>query len=81
MFSDKWSINLSAPVVKLTLNLQVEDDLVWTKAIAGHTSVIPRILRFHCANNKAAISMDTPPAVYHNRSRGSIAGTQTDIHI
>lgn len=59
----------------LTLNLQVEDDLVRPKAVTGHTSVVPRILGFHCANDKAAITVDTPPAVNHNRCWGSIAET------
>lgn len=62
-------------VVFLTLNLQVEDDLVRPKAVTGHTSVVPRILCFHCADNKAAVTVDAAPAVNHNRCWGTIAET------
>lgn len=58
-----------------TLNLQVKNDLVRLKAVTGHTSVVPRILCFHCANNKAAVAMDTPSAIDHNRRWGPIAET------
>lgn len=57
----------------LTLNLQVEDDLVRPKTVTSHTSVVPRILCFHCANHEAAITMDATSAVDHNRCRGPIA--------
>lgn len=70
---DKWPQLFGS---LLTLNLQIKDGLVWTKAVSGHTSVIPRILCFHCPYNKAAISMDTAPVVCCNRSRGSIAVIQ-----
>lgn len=61
--------------VCFTLNLQVKDNLFGTKAIAGHTSVIPRILRFHGADHKAAITMDTAAAIDHNWRRACIAKT------
>ncbi len=60
-------------VVFLTLNLQVEDDLVWPKTVTCHTCVVPRILCFHSANNKAAVTVDAAPAVNHNRCWSSIS--------
>lgn len=65
-------------LVSFTLNLQVKDNLFGTKAIAGHTSVIPRILCFHCADYKAAITMDTAAAINHHWCRTSIAKTHIE---
>lgn len=80
--STSWYRNAVFPhVVFLTLNLQVEDDLVWPKAVTGHTSVVPRILCFHCANNKAPITVDAAPAVNHNRCWGPIAETQICLQL
>lgn len=62
-------------VLCLTLDLQVEDDLVRPEAVTGHTRVVPRILCFHSADNEAAVTVDAAPAVNHNRSRGPIAET------
>lgn len=66
-------------VVCLTLDLQVQDDLVRPKAVAAHTSVVPRILCFHRTNDEAAVAMCATPAVDHNRRRGSIAVTQVRL--
>lgn len=59
------------------MNLQVKDNLFGTKAIAGHTGVIPRILGFHCADDEAAITVDTATAIDDNRRRASIAETHS----
>lgn len=64
--------------VYCTLNLQVEDNLLQSKTVTGCTCVVPRILSFHCADNKAAVTMDTAPRVNHNRSWCSVAETQCD---
>lgn len=61
----------------LTLNLQVEDDLVRAEAVTGHTRVVPRILCFDGADDKAAVPMDAASAVDHNRRWRPVAGTQT----
>lgn len=63
------------------MNLQVEDDLVRPKAVTGHTSVVPRILGFHGADNQAAVTVDTASAVNHNRCRGTIAETQACMEL
>lgn len=75
---EAWTIWLYVLFVCFTLNLQVKDNLFGTKAIAGHTSVIPRILSFHCADYKAAITMDTATTIDHNWRRASIA--KTNVH-
>lgn len=59
-----------------TLNLQIEDNLLQPKTVAGCTCVVPRILCFHCANHKAPVTMDTAPRVNHNRCWCCIAETK-----
>ena len=54
----------------------MEDDLLQAKAVAGHTGVVPRILSFHGADDKAAVTMDTTPGVNHDRGWRHIAETQ-----
>ena len=58
----------------LTLDLQVQDDLVRPKAVTGHAGVVPRILGFHRADDQAAVAVDTASAVNHDRCWGSVAG-------
>lgn len=59
-----------------TLNLQVQNNLLQPKTVTGCTCVVPRILCFHGANNKAAVTMDAAPRVNHNRRRCSVAERQ-----
>lgn len=59
-----------------TLNLQVQYNLLQPKAVTGCTCVVPRILCFHGANNKAAVTMDAAPRVNHNRRWCSVAERQ-----
>jgi len=55
------------------LDLQVEDDLVRSEAVARHAGVVPRILGFHRADDQAAVAVDTAPAVDRHGGRGAVA--------
>lgn len=76
LFRHRSQIGYNKQVTHFTLNLQVEDNLVRPKAVTGRTSVVPRILCFDCADDKAAIVVDAAPTVNRNRGRGRIAEIQ-----
>ncbi len=60
----------------LTLDLQVERDLIWPPVVAGHTAVVPRILCFDCADDEAAVAMDTTATIHQYRCRSSISAVK-----
>lgn len=61
----------------LTLDLQVECDLVWPPGVGGHTAVIPRVLCFHCTNDEASITVEATAAVHCDRRGGPVGAGET----
>lgn len=61
---------------QLALDLQVKCDLIRPPVVAGHTAVVARILGFHCADDEAAVAMDTAATIHQNRAGGPISAAE-----
>lgn len=58
---------------QLALDLQVKCDLIRPPVVAGHTAVVARVLCFHCADDEAAVAMDTAATIHQNRGGSSVS--------